>query len=150
MDSIPSTSLHWHAKKSQYILQRWYRPPDSGVCETWGEFVYLTEDDVRKKGLDIILVDLAGFDSRHKSVHSEFTGSPERKKRASKLLREADKVSISLHFGDELWISPIVTDGRGRGTGFEEDLLFLSLPSTNEKFFAILKEAYDKCCRVYR
>jgi hypothetical protein len=116
----------------------------------WGAFVYLPEDDVRKKGLDIILLEFADFATRRQPVSSDFTGSPERKKRARKLLRESDEVSLSLHFGNELWIDPIVTDGRGRGTGFAEDRLFLSLPSTSEKFFAILKEAYDKCCRVYR
>lgn len=115
----------------------------------WGEFVYLSEEDVRTKGLDIVLVDLAGFFARDCSLGSEFTISPERKKKAWKLLGECDEVGISLHFGQELWIDPIVVTGRRRGVGYAEDRFFLSLPSTNERFFAVLTKAYEKCCRVY-
>lgn len=149
MDSIPSTSLHRHSRKPQYILKRWCRPKVSGVLKPWGEFVYLSEDDVRKKGLDIILVDLAGFAARHCSLDSEFTISPQRTKKAWKLLGECDEVAISLHCGSELWIDPIVVTGHRRGVGYVEDRFYLSLPSTNEKFFAVLKKAYEKCCRVY-
>jgi hypothetical protein len=133
-----------------YILERWCRPKDSGLLKPWGEFVHLSETDVRNKGLDIILADLATFRTRDCSAGSEFTISPQRKKKAWKLLGECDEVAISLHLGSELWIDPMIVTGRRKARGEQKDRLFLSLPSTNEKFFSILEEAYEKCCTVYQ
>ena len=47
---------------------------DSGSITAWGKFMHLTEDEVRVKGLDIILRDLKEFPSRDSSFGSQFTG----------------------------------------------------------------------------
>jgi hypothetical protein len=128
---------------------RMCQPEGSGVITAWGKFVYLSADDLRQKGLKIILKDLKEFPSRDSSFGSEFTGTPEHKRKLRKMLRDYWSVSISLRDGPELWLDPIVETGRDRGTGFAEDRIFVPLPCSNKKFYDCLKQAFEKCCVAY-
>ena len=146
---IPATSLYRHARKPQFILMRMYQPEGSGVIMSWGKFLHLSEDEVRRKGLDIVLRDLKEFPLRDSSVGSEFAGSLEHKRQVRKMLREYWCVSISMRTGPVVWIDPIVETGRNRGVGYAEDRIVLPLPSSNQKFYGCLRQAYDKCCVAY-
>ena len=146
---IPSTSLYRHASRPKFILMRMCQPHGSGVITAWGKFVHLSEDEVRLKGLDIILRDLKEFPSRDSSFCSEFTGSLEHKRKVRRVLRDYWQVSISLRAGPALWIGPMVETGRNRGVGYAEDRIVVALPCSNEKFYGFLCQAYDRCCVVY-
>ena len=119
------------------------------MITAWGKFVYLSEDEVRLKGLDIILQDLREFPSRDRSFDSEFTGSLEHKRKVRKMLRDYWRVSISLRAGPVLWVDPTVETGRDRGVGYAEDRIVVPLPCSNEKFYEYLRQAYGKCCVAY-
>ena len=141
--------LYRHASRPKFILMRMCQPQDSGVITARGRFVHLPDEEVRLKGIDIILQDLKEFPSRDSSPGSEFTGSLEHKRKVRKMLRDYWNVSISLRTGPVLWIDPIVETGRNRGVGYAEDRVVVPLPCSNKNFYEFLCQAYDRCCVVY-
>src|SRR5512138_1099158 len=133
---IPSSTLCRHARRSEFMLMRMCQPEGFGVITAWGKFVHLSDDEVRLRGLDIILEDLKQFPSRDSTVGSEFTGSLEHKRKLRKMLRDYWAVGISLRAGPVLWLAPVVETGRDRGVGYAEDRIVVPLPCSNERFYS--------------
>ena len=116
----------------------------------FGDFVHLSAEDMRNKGLALILADLQEYPSRnpeHGSVVHGFT--PEAKK-AVKFLRDYDEVNVSLDSESVLILGPVCVTGRARRSGVvnKEDVHLISLPCSNEVFFQKLLGAFEKCCYV--
>ena len=128
---------------------RFWKQDASSFLWQWGDLVHMTQEDVRTRGLDILLGEFYDFQDRSKSAPSEVTSSPKEKRRAGRLLSDCDQVSISLHSGPELWIQPVIITGRGSGRGDPKDKVVLPLPSDNLRLLEALDTAYSRCATVY-
>jgi hypothetical protein len=149
--SSPNIAVYKHATKGDYLLLR-HAPlgPEGGASTAFGDFVHLSAEGMRTKGLDLILADFQEYPSRdpkHGSVVSGFT--PEAKK-ASKLLKNYDQVSVWLTSESMLSLGAVSVTGRGRESGVvrKTDVEPVSLPCPNEAFFDKLLRAFEKCCYV--
>jgi hypothetical protein len=143
----PSISVYKHGTKDAYLFFR-HAPLGNGATTNYGEFVHVSADDMRNKGVGLILADFQEYsqrDPKHGSVIDGF--SPEAKK-ASKFLRAYDQVHVSLQSESVLSLGPVCVTSRSGDSGVvnKQDVSLVSLPCSNEAFFQKLTAAFDKCC----
>jgi len=148
----PNIGVYKHATTGAYLFLRGAPlGPEGGASTAFGEFVHVSAEDMRAKGLDLILADFQeypGRDPKHGSVVSGFT--PEAKK-ASKFLKDYyDQVSVWHTSESVLSLGPFCVTGRARESGVvnKDDVQLISLPCSNEVFFQKLLGAFEKCCNV--
>jgi hypothetical protein len=143
----PSVGVYKHGTKDAYLFLR-HAPLGNGASTTYGEFIQVSADDMRSKGLDLILADFQEYsqrDPKHGSVIHGF--SPDAKK-ASKFLRAYNQVDVSRQSESVLSLGPVCVTGRSGFSGVvnKQDVSLVSLPCSNEAFFQKLTAAFEKCC----
>jgi len=141
--------VYKHGTKDTFLLLR-AAPlgPEGGASTAFGEFVHVSLDDMRTKGLDLILADLREYPNRDPNHGSVVNGLTPEAKKARKFLRDYDEVIICLESESALSLGPVCVTGRSRdsGTVRKVDVRIISLPCSNEAFFHELRQAFDKCC----
>src|SRR4051794_8910681 len=62
----PNIAVYKHATKGDYVFLR-HAPlgPEGGASTAFGEFVHVSADDMRNKGLDLILADFEEYSNRN-------------------------------------------------------------------------------------
>src|SRR5688572_15692065 len=112
----PSIAVYKHGTKDAYLFLR-HAPLGDGASTKYGEFVHVSADDMRNKGLDLILADLQEYSQRNPKHGSVIYGfSPEAKK-ASKFLRAYDQVHVSLQLESVLSLGPVCVTSRSGDSG---------------------------------
>jgi hypothetical protein len=145
---FPCTDLYRHVRRREYIMLSWCVSKQHGMTTAWGKLVPLSEEDIRERGLQMVLRDLEGFSKRESDVGAEINGKTPEAKRARKRLRECWQVIITLRPNSVLEFQPMQDIGKDRGVGNAEDRLTIQLPSSPQEFFRVLNEAFDKCCVI--
>lgn len=145
--SLPSTEIYRHVREPKYILMPLCIDKKDRHTTAWGKLVHLTEEDMRTRGLSIVLHDLEEFSSRDSSVGAEVNGMGPEAKRARRQLREYWHVGITLRPGPKLELQAIMDIGKDRGIGVD-DYAELPLPSSPEVFFRTLNETFERCCVI--
>jgi hypothetical protein len=145
---IPTTTIYRHVRQPKYVLMPMCISKQHHWTTAWGKLVHLTEDDVRTRGLDIILRDLQEFSTRDSDIGAEVNGSGTDARRARRLLRGCWQVEINLRPGPKLELGAMMDIGKDRGVGRPEDCFELPLPSSPEVFFHTLSDAFERCCVV--
>src|SRR5689334_17191566 len=115
----PNIGVYKHATKGDYVFLR-HAPlgPKGGASTAFGEFVHVSAEVMRAKGLDLILADFQEYPSRdpeHGSVVNGFTPAA---KKARKVLKDYyDWVVVSLTSESVLSLGPVCVTGRARESG---------------------------------
>ena len=143
----PIISVYKHGTKDAYLFLR-NAPLTNGASTTYGEFMHVSAEDMRNKGLDLILADFQDYpkrDPRHGSVIHGFSAEA---KKAGKFLRAYDKVKVWLQSDSVLCFGPFCITSRSGNSGVvrKQDVSTVSLPCSKEVFFQHLTAAFDKCC----
>jgi hypothetical protein len=136
----PSTEVYKHVIEKNFLLLR-NAPVAFGAYTPYGDFVHVNTDDIRHKGLDMILADLQEFQSRDPAHGSVVTGLKPEEERARDFLKDYDRVSVLLH--PEPLIELSAVDG---GVFRQHDMVVVRPPCSNEAFFQRLEEAFHMCC----
>ena len=103
---------------------------------------------MQTRSLQIIQRDLDEFATRDSDVGAETNGLTPEAKKARRVLRDYWHVSIGLRPGPSLELNPVCEVGRDSGIGYPEDRITVSLPCTQEKFWRILQDAFERCCVI--
>ena len=142
----PLVNIYRHAHLTKYILEHLCVLKPTGGCTPWGKLLHLTEEEMRTKGLQIVLADLEEFESRDSDDGAETNGVTPGAKKARKMLRDYWSVWVATRPGPALEITPLLETGRDSAVEYPEGRAIIRLPCSSEKFFKTLNRAFDKCC----
>lgn len=145
MKTIATLDLYRHAHEPKFILVR--HAPDkqvSGVHVPWGELIHLSDEEVRVRGIEIVLADLREFTSRDSDAEAVWSRVGARKN-AEKVLRDYFGVSIGLLEQPMLDVWSWHESARGRRVTLPEDHFQLALPCSAQLFYATISDAFNRC-----
>lgn len=141
----PSFSVYLNCKTGEFVISRQFPDKHGLHCDT-GRFIRFSLDEMKREGLHFTEKHFAEFETRTSDEKSEFqTMSPDDEKR---FFQTHERVWIYRPKPDEIvfWPSQIVKRrGRFIPVGLDpEDTVHLSWPTTAEKFFEYLMDAFAK------
>ena len=140
---IPGCGLYKNLKSGHCFLESRVFDPETGGNFTWGTLREITELEMQKEGLSIILKDLEAYHDRNADGRSEIEKMSQ--KEYSTFLKKHDSVGISVCDEQQLRLSPIKMDSRGFGAGKQEDQILVDLHCSNDEFYHALTEAFKTC-----
>jgi hypothetical protein len=117
-----------------------------GYSVGWGDFVPVSVEDIRTRGVQIILNNLEGFflrDTRDKSKLYSMSKMSQREQRL--LERDHHVVGIDNYKDNLLRLMPMSRYPSGGYVGDVKDQIELQLPCDNEEFYQNLLEAFRRC-----
>jgi hypothetical protein len=147
----PNIAVYKPAAKGDYLFLR-HAPlgPQGGASTAFGDLVRVSAEDMRTKGLDRILADFQEYPSRNPKYGSLVSGCTTEAKKARKLLKDYDQVSVWFSSEPVLSLGAVSVTGRAGESGLvrKEDVESISLPCSNEAFFQKLLRVFERCCYV--
>jgi hypothetical protein len=144
----PIISVYKHGTKDVYLFLRQAPLGNGGMSTTYGEFVHVSADDMRNKGLDLILADFREYSQRDPKHGSVIHGFSPKAKKANKYLRAYDEVHVWLESESVLGFGPVCVTSRSGDSGIvdKQDVTSVTLPCSSDVFFQNLTAAFGKCC----
>jgi hypothetical protein len=145
MKTIATLDLYRHAHEPKFILVR--HAPDkqlSGISFPWGELVHLSDEQIRVRGIEIVMADFLEFASRDCDAEAVWS-NPAARKKAQRILRDYFSVSVGLLEQPILDIWSWHETARGRRVTLPEDHFQLAVPCAPETFYATISEALERC-----
>jgi len=138
----PSCTIYLNKKNGQFILEGHAIESKFGWCASYGALIFVSREEMGKRGIDIVLQDLQEFSQRcgdEKSEHENMTASER-----STFDRKHKNVGITLISSDSLRLFPMHKE-QGGHIGNPGEEVYVKLPVSSEEFFQKLMEAFDKC-----
>ena len=140
---IPGCGLYKNLKSGHYFLESRVFDPETGGNFTWGNLLEITELEMQKEGLSIILKDLDAYHDRIADGNSQIDKMSQEE--YSTFFKKHDNVNISFNEKHQLLLSPMKMDSRGFGAGKQEDQILVDLHCSNDEFYHALTEAFKTC-----
>ncbi|WP_417380799.1 hypothetical protein [Gimesia sp.] len=140
---IPSCCVNKNLKSGHYLLVSEVLAPETGANFTWGNLLEITELEMQKEGLSIIMKDLEAYHDRNADGRSEIDKMSQEEHFT--FLKNHDCVCISMCDEEQLRLSPMKTDLNGSGRGKQEDQIFVDLNCSNDEFYNALIQAFKTC-----
>jgi hypothetical protein len=138
---VPSATFQIYRNRAErnFRVQRFFHAPRFGHVLGWGPPLYLSEQEMRSNGYELVLREFAEF-SRRQQLPDE--GPRLTDGDMKKLQRDFDLVGIRERRG-EIVLSPMrAFQGGFRGVPVDETKL--DLPATAETFFSALMCAFQR------
>jgi len=143
--SIPNLELYFDATTKQYLLQNYAEHPEFGYSVATGDFIYISADEMEKRGIDIVLDNLREYLDR--SAAETAALDKMNSQESCSFHRRYSCCGLSLDSPDVLTLAPMEVEDDGTGLGDRARDIHLKLPCTPDEFIAALNRAMLKRSR---
>jgi len=140
--SIPKLELYYDATTGQYLLQNYMEHPEFGYSVATGDFIYISADEMEKRGIDVVLDNLHTYSERSERTTSALERMSSQEERS--FYRRHSVCGLSLQSPNVLTISPMEVEDDGAGQGDPSRRIHLNLPCPPDEFIAALNRAMVK------
>jgi hypothetical protein len=130
-------------KAGDFVIMNYAVDPEHGWLAGSGRLIKIARDELKIKGLEIILDNLLAFDDRifEQSEFAAWTMSEKRR-----FYQSHDDVKITLRGQKQLELQPMVPARTKIGShGDKKDVIALELPTTSSNLWKSLVKAYSRC-----
>jgi hypothetical protein len=132
-------------KQSVYYLESHCVDRRTGIYTNWAQMLAVSDEQMRKQGLQQVMADLREFPSREIAQRSvPDTKSPDGR-RDAKARRESVPVLVTLLPADAIEITPCARWSRSAWNHLADRTIVLQQPTTPVAFFQALSDAFDRC-----
>jgi len=138
----PSCNVFLNIKSNTFLIESLIIDSEFGWYASCGKFQHITDDEIKNCGLNYIMHNIKEFKRREKkelSEHDKMTSVQYRR-----FHKNHKQVGIDSDNSNTLRITPMHRCRGGR-VGKEGEEMYIQLPCSNEDFYNILMEAFDKC-----
>jgi hypothetical protein len=134
-----------HLERPVYHLEPCCRDKASGAFLNWRPLVQVSEDEMRSRGLDLVLAEFHEFlgrDSDRRSVPSRETADG---RREAKVRRESVPIFVSLLQDGTIELIPCARWSRSAWTHLPDSAVIIKQSATPTEFFDAVTTAFQRC-----
>ncbi len=141
MSIIPTLEVFRNQREGGYSLLNYAVNPLNQFTVGWGKFVHASEAEMKSRGLDLVLANLAEFSSRDGSGKCDLDRMPSAARR--RFLSTHKSISVFLPDPNRLMLQGTTRHSATGSAGMPEQRIEMRLPMPQTSFYSALIRAFD-------